>query len=1006
MKTFKSSCKPNRELYASCVIIAQLIFLCTGAFAQQQAYVTPAGTKFLLYTPPGYTTTTTTYPLLLSLHSKGEVGDDLNELTINNPEQMPCRLIYLNKWPLDLPFIVLTPQLKPTVEEPDPQWPADYIDEVVRYVVSKYRVDLSRIYLTGISRGGTGVWTYASSYPQKIAAMVPLSGRSDLTQACPVKDIPIWAFHGDGDPTAPTIFSVDMVNAIRGCSPAGKYKPQLYLLNAKGHLGWNEVYNGTNGYKIFNWLLQFKKNDFTNRPPYVNAGPDYKIHLRGQPFYLVGDYFDSEGSITNVEWTQTAGAALTLGDTNSRYLKLTGLKTGVFEFELSVTDNNGLTKKDRVSLEVVNTDITPKINSLILVNGKTNLDIAALTEDFHFEKLQSGVSEINIRATISANTLSVRFSINTDQNTRTINSSSPLFIKPQSINPEWNIAPGDYLICATPYSGSNATGTKGVTQCYKIHVTDGEGCAGTGTITREVWNGIPGNTVSAIPTNLPPDATGVLSTFEAPLNAGNDYGARISGFICPPASGNYIFWIASDDQSELWLSTDGNAANKRKIASVTGNTSARQWTKYPSQQSVVIHLEAGQKYFIEALHKEASAGDHVEVGWQLPNGALERPIPGHRLLPLISSTNNPPVVNITSPLNNQNFTAGASIAITANASDSDGSVNKVTFFRGSTKLADDILAPYSYTWTNAIEGTYSLTAVATDNSGSVTISGAVNITVSDNIGCTAEGKIVREYWGGITGLDVAAIPVTTTPTSTSELTIFEGPINAGTYYGARIRGYICAPFTGSYTFFIASDDKSELWLSTDESAAHKIKIAFVSGATLSRQWNKYTGQQSAPVNLVQGQRYYIEALHKENSGSDNIAVGWQLPGGVLERPIPGTRLSRYSPLSPLLTSASLVNAGTTTIEMEQDTQRIDLFSNPTHTGDIQINVTQEDDSPGNQAAVTVTSLTGKIVFKGTFNCDGGCNLKLVLDKSLEPGVYFAHVTLGGKYFNKRFIVAQ
>src|SRR5690606_22889172 len=108
-----------------------LVLSSVGAIAQQEAYESPAGTKFLLYTPPGYFSGASSYPLLISLPSKGEVGDDLAELTSNNPEQMPSRLIYLNQWPQDLPFIVLTPQLKPEDGVPNPewgpQWPAEYI---------------------------------------------------------------------------------------------------------------------------------------------------------------------------------------------------------------------------------------------------------------------------------------------------------------------------------------------------------------------------------------------------------------------------------------------------------------------------------------------------------------------------------------------------------------------------------------------------------------------------------------------------------------------------------------------------------------------------------------------------------------------------------------------------------------------------------------------------------------------------------------------------------------
>jgi chitinase len=101
--------------------------------------------------------------------------------------------------------------------------------------------------------------------------------------------------------------------------------------------------------------------------------------------------------------------------------------------------------------------------------------------------------------------------------------------------------------------------------------------------------------------------------------------------------------------------------------------------------------------------------------------------------------NQSPAVNITSPAANASFNAPASITITANASDADGTVTKVEFFNGATKLGQATAAPYSYTWTNVAAGTYSLTAVATDNGGAVSTSSAVSVTVNGTGGNTCDG---------------------------------------------------------------------------------------------------------------------------------------------------------------------------------------------------------------------------------------------------------------------------
>jgi hypothetical protein len=92
--------------------------------------------------------------------------------------------------------------------------------------------------------------------------------------------------------------------------------------------------------------------------------------------------------------------------------------------------------------------------------------------------------------------------------------------------------------------------------------------------------------------------------------------------------------------------------------------------------------------------------------------------------------NQAPTASITAPTSGSSFSAPASITIAANASDPDGSVTKVEFFQGSTKLGEDTTSPYSFDWTNVPAGSYSLTAKATDNAGATATSSAVSITVS------------------------------------------------------------------------------------------------------------------------------------------------------------------------------------------------------------------------------------------------------------------------------------
>ncbi|MEI6233135.1 MAG: PA14 domain-containing protein [Planctomycetota bacterium] len=162
--------------------------------------------------------------------------------------------------------------------------------------------------------------------------------------------------------------------------------------------------------------------------------------------------------------------------------------------------------------------------------------------------------------------------------------------------------------------------------------------AGPGSILVDYWRGIGGGAVADL-THSPdfpdqPDDFTFVTTFEIASNQDDNFGTRVCGYVVPPETGNYTFWIAADDSGELWLSSSDNPKDKQKIAFVTEWTGSRDWDHVPSQKSKAITLEKGKRYFIEALHKESAGGDNLAVGWQLPNGTQERPIPGNRLAPL------------------------------------------------------------------------------------------------------------------------------------------------------------------------------------------------------------------------------------------------------------------------------------------------------------------------------------------------------------------------------------
>ncbi len=209
------------------------------------------------------------------------------------------------------------------------------------------------------------------------------------------------------------------------------------------------------------------------------------------------------------------------------------------------------------------------------------------------------------------------------------------------------------------------------------------------------------------------------------------------------------------------------------------------------------------------------------------------------------------------------------------------------------------------------------------------LSGATNpisFSISSNMNVTATfveegtggtGTILREYWTGISGTSISSLTGNANypdnPTGSEQLTSLEGPINWADNYGSRIRGYVHPSVSGTYTLWVAGDDYTELYLSTNDNPANASRVAYVNGWTNSREWDKYNTQDYT-VSFVAGQKYYIEVLQKEGSGGDNVAVAWQGPG-VSQSVISGNYLSPYEGgSSPTQYSLSSSTSGSGSID--------------------------------------------------------------------------------------------
>ncbi|MBL9136784.1 MAG: lamin tail domain-containing protein [Verrucomicrobiales bacterium] len=156
-------------------------------------------------------------------------------------------------------------------------------------------------------------------------------------------------------------------------------------------------------------------------------------------------------------------------------------------------------------------------------------------------------------------------------------------------------------------------------------------------VLREIYTDIAGSALSDLTNHASfpsrPTLEEILPDFAAPVGWGDNYGQRLRAWFVPPLTGSYIFWIASDDQGALYLSTDETPNRRRLVASVNSWTDSREWGKEVNQKSTSIPLEAGRRYYLEALQKEGGGGDHVAVRCQGPDGRNLEPIPGAYLVP-------------------------------------------------------------------------------------------------------------------------------------------------------------------------------------------------------------------------------------------------------------------------------------------------------------------------------------------------------------------------------------
>lgn len=436
-----------------------------------------------------------------------------------------------------------------------------------------------------------------------------------------------------------------------------------------------------------------------------------------------------------------------------------------------------------------------------------------------------------------------------------------------------SIAESSELLTLTISAGQNFT--LGSSTSANILIHDSSVANGNG-LRAEFWKH-PGTTL-----NTPYfEGAPVLSRIDATVNFNNStaawpgppitvnnttsnyFSSRWTGEVMPEFSQAYTFYTSNNEAGRLW---------------VNGQLIINNWppaTVTSSEQSAVVSLEAGKRYPIVFEHYN-NTGGHISVLSWASQSQTKQVIPQARLFADTAP-------RILGPFELMTFVNGPSVNYPITAS------GKPTSYAASNLPPGLSLNPTTglITGSPTQSGEWKVTLTASNANGSG--SAYLQITVIET-----SGGIVRELWTGVAGSAVSQIPVAQPPTSTSVLASLQAPVNAADSYGARIRGFITAPATGEYRFFLRADEAATFYLSDDEEPVNAWKRAELTAASSGTDW---TGAAQSPLlHLEAGRRYFLEILHKENTGGDHLALGWAKPGqpdNVPSEVVPGHVLTRF-----------------------------------------------------------------------------------------------------------------
>ncbi len=386
---------------------------------------------------------------------------------------------------------------------------------------------------------------------------------------------------------------------------------------------------------------------------------------------------------------------------------------------------------------------------------------------------------------------------------------------------------------------------------------DSEGRAGL--VRWEVWRNIPGRFVFDLTRNpdfpQTPDEVRYLQRLELPVGNGDDYGSRIRGLIKAPASGEYTFMVIANDTAELWLGENESWKTKKLVARMEQQGGQLKWTRgadpkplHREQMSAPITLEKGKSYYLEVLHKQDRIEDHCSVAWVPPGAAKPEVIGADSLVSWAADNEDAGDDGLPDSWQESAGLMAEGVGATNRGSHADADLDGRSNWE-EWKAGTDPLNPE---------------AIVTEH------------------------MLTSESWVDLPGDRIGDLVLDKRfPAKPSHTTLVDNLdfSDEGNNYGCRLRGYLTAPDDGAHVFYISGNNACILYLSDSENKFSKRVIAQTTGGTGWRIYGQNYSQQSEPIELKKGLRYYIEVLYKRGAllplpanQKDHSSVAWKRPG--------------------------------------------------------------------------------------------------------------------------------